>query len=152
MKTENLGIRAAMDRRLSFLQAESGRRESIRRLTAEGARSHYSHDGIGGRKMKKKMRFGFAAALVLAILSFSALAAGITGIFSGINWLGEMLPQETPDMPDVTPAPFTEADARTRFDQEQEILNSRPDRELVVIREEKSSPRSPCKLYSGLRF
>ena len=149
MKTENVGIRAAMDRRLSFLRADSGRRESIRRLTAEGARSHYSHDGIGGRKMKKKLRVGFAAALVLAILSFSALAAGITGIFSGINWLGEMLPQETPDMPDVTPAPFTEADARTRFDQEQEILNSRPDRELVVIREEKAGSWAPRKQEAG---
>ena len=136
MKTDELNIRAAIDRRLSFLRADTVRRNAIRQRIGEKERSYGIPKWIGGKRMKKKLSFGALSAAILVLLSLTALAAGMTGVFGNINWLGEVTPEETGPIPEITPAPETAIVTRSNFETEEEILNSRAERELVAVSNE----------------
>lgn len=97
-------------------------------------RQRLAEEIIGGRKMKKKLSYSAAIVAVAVLIGVTALGAGLSGMFSSVNWLGEVSPEAEPAL-SVTPAPTEppEGEALSTFDLEQSILNDRADRELVAV-------------------
>ena len=109
-------------------------------------------EALGKEKaqMKRKVSLGFVLAAMLALLSATALAAGLGGVFGSINWFGEFVGDEELAHPLPTPAPS--AQAGELFDLSQQILDSRGEKELVLVSEGGSGSYAPCtKALSGLK-
>lgn len=94
-------------------------------------------NGLKEDSMKRRHKVGTAvlvAAVILTLLIGTALAAGY---FSGeIDWMGRKVSEDTPQEPFATPtpAPSGAAEAMTRFEYEQTILEDQPESEYWNIR------------------
>ncbi len=109
-------------------------------------------DALGKEKekMKRKVSLGFVLAAVLALLSATALAAGLGGVFGSVNWFGEFAGDEAFELPLPTPAPS--AQANELFDLTQQILDSRGEKELVLVSDGVSGTYAPStKALAGLQ-
>lgn len=102
-------------------------------------------DEITGEKhANKKIAFGVVLAAALTIMSITALAAGIAGIFGNANWMGDVIPEEVQEQQSyITPAPPAENRSRELFELEWEILSSRGERELVIVSDGKTAVYAP---------
>lgn len=89
-----------------------------------------------GKKMRRKLPICAALATILIFVSVTALAVGVSGFFGSMNWLGKVIPEEQFQQPFATQTPAPQGVSMGLFDLEQEIMDSRAERELVHIEEE----------------
>lgn len=140
MKKDDL-IRRSLEENLSGLHVSRQQQMDIIEKITEG------------RKLKKKLPIGVVLAAVIVLGTLTAALA--VGIFTSANWLGEVIPDEQNPafQPCPTNTPIAQSPQEATFEKMNEILNSREDREWVIVSTDEhsavSAPRTQAVYSMG---